>query len=141
MKLHITTEEGTEGVLKKKKIFKITCHIVLTPEEARIFPDCGTTIDELTPVYEYLDKEETIPNVLRLRWAVEEQSILKVRSLGQLQECEEMIIERCLQVQQLLTELQNFEVEKSYTVDLIERIKDDKKDANGGRSDIAGPWG
>ena len=131
MKVHITTKEGTEGILKKKKVFTITCRIELLPEEARLFPDCGTTVHELTPVYRYEDDEQTIPIVMKLDDAVEGHARFEVKSLGQLQECEETIIERCLQVQILLNELQGFEIEKSYTVDLIERIKEAKEAGHG----------
>jgi len=128
MKVEITTKEGTEGVFKKEKIFTIKCNIVLLPEEARLFPYCGTTVSDLTPVYEYQDDERTIPKTIPLKEAVEyTETILTVRSLGQLQECEETIIERCLQVQILLSRLQDFEIEKSYTVDLIERVKEAKE--------------
>lgn len=128
MKVHIETNERTSGLLKKTKEFYIKCNIELTPEEARLFPDCGTPVDELTPVYDYYDNEQERPKVIYLNPAVESESTLTVKSLGQLQECEATIIERCLQVQELLTSLQDFEIEKSYTVDLIERIKETKED-------------
>ena len=127
MKVNIRTREGTEGMLKKTKFFYITCHVELLPEEARLYPDCGTTVSELTPVYEYRGDEQTDPIVMMLDDAVEGQAEVRVRSLGQLQECEQTIISRCLEVQLLLTRLQDFEVEKSYTVDLIERIKEAKE--------------
>jgi len=131
MKVHITTKEGTEGVIKKKKVFFIGCKIEFTPEEARLFPDCGTPVTELTPIYEYVDKELEIPKVIRLSSAIKDYDTLQVRSLGQLQQCERMIIKRCLEVQERLIELQSFEVEKSYTVDLIERIREEKEASHG----------
>ena len=125
MKVHITTGEKTEGMLKKTKVYHIACRIELAPEEARVFPNCGTPIRELTPIYEYHDEAETRPKVIRLWKAVEDEDTLTVKSLGQLQQCENTILERCLDVQELLTHLQDFEVEKSYTVDLIEHLRED----------------
>jgi len=118
MKVHIKTSEGTEGRLRKTKIYTLTCRISLTPDEARIFPDSGTTVTELT--HDYSDEGELPRRIIYLRNAVEEEAKIAVRSLGQLKECEDVIISRCMEVQASLNALQGFKIEKSYTVDLIE---------------------
>lgn len=120
MKVHIQTKEHVTSSLfgGKKAEYTITCSIEFTPEEARIFPKCGTPVRELTPIYTYHDDARTQPVVMMLNHAVDGQATFSVPNLGQLQESERSIISRCLEVQELLTGLLDFEIEKSYVVDL-----------------------